>query len=326
MEPQQDVVWQTFTYRRAFPVSSTLSAGLHLMVIAAVLSGVITWLSRSGNEFVEFEPVVVVGPRGGGDSGSDERTALGTSPVTADQFQVVETNRRPIPRVTAQPELEPTVSEASPSTREIPDTDLLAGRLQKLSPLPNLQAAVRGLPTAPKGRGGVAAGAGDGKGQGEGAGDGDGPGGRLTTKQKRQLRWHLIFNISHAADYLDQLHRMKAIVGFQLADRSIHLITDLRRRPAVLQPTTQIPDRIFWMDDDPESIRTICEELRLSVSPTRVIAFFPESIEEELLRKEQAYGKRFGRVHEDDFVETTFRVTNDYGRIDISVIRQVGRP
>ncbi|MCX7702457.1 MAG: hypothetical protein N2039_16415, partial [Gemmataceae bacterium] len=232
MEPQQDVVWRKFAVRRAFPVSSTLSAGLHFLVIATVLSGVITWLSRGGHEFVEFEPVIVLGPQGGGDSGSDERTTLGTSPMTTDQFQVVETNRRPVPQVSAQPEVEPTVSELPHPTQEIPDTDLLARRLQKLSPLPNLQAAVRGLPTGSKGRGGVAAGAGDGQGRGEGTGAGDGPGGRLTTKQKRQLRWHLLFNISNAADYLDQLHRMKAIVGFQLADRSIHLITDLRKRPA----------------------------------------------------------------------------------------------
>lgn len=326
MEPQQDVVWHKFTVRRAFPISSSLSVVLHLGVLTILVSGVISWFGRSDHDLVEFEPVVVLGPPGGGGSGEDERTSQGTTPRSVDQFQVVESDRRPVPRVSIRPEVEPTIAETAPSMVEVPDADLLAGRFQKLTPLPNFQATIRGLPDAPKGRGEVARGTGDDQGRGEGAGPGDGPGGRLTTKQKRQLRWHLIFNISNAADYLDQLHRMKAMVGLQLADRSIHMLTDLRKRPAVLQKATQVPDRIFWMDDDPESIRTICEELQIPVSPIRVIAFFPEAIEEELLRKERAYGRRFGRVQEDDFVETTFRVTNDYGRIDISVVRQIGRP
>ncbi len=324
MEPN-DVVWHKFTVRRAFPISTILSASIHVGFLIVVISGVVSWLTNDRDEPIEFEPVVIYAPRGGGADGSEDQTSLGSATTWTDPFQAIEPSQRPTPRVTAQPEIVPMVAQQTDTSVEIPDTDLTSPRLKNLAPRPNLLTLVGGLPDALKGKGGRAVGHGDGKGRGDGNGEGDGPGGRLTVKQKRQLRWHLLFNISNAADYLDQLRRMKAIIGFQFPDRSIHLIADLQKRPAPLQRVAQVPDRIFWMDDDPDSVRSICDELRVTPLPQRVVAFFPEAIEEELLRKERSYGQRFGRTHEDDFVETVFRVTNDYGRIDITVVRQVGR-
>src|SRR5204863_6575436 len=125
--------------------------------------------------------------------------------------------------------------------------------------------------------------------------------GRLSQKQKRQLRWTLLFSTRGAADYLDQLSRLKAIIGVQYPDKSIKLITDLRKRPAKLEAGERVPDRIFWMDDAADGVKAMAEELGIKPMPWRLIAFFPASLEEELLRREKAYGKRFGRESEDYF-------------------------
>jgi hypothetical protein len=41
-----------------------------------------------------------------------------------------------------------------------------------------------------------------------------------------------------------------------------------------------------WIDDKPESVRKLAEALRLATTPKHIIAFFPERLEKELLRKE----------------------------------------
>ena len=53
-------------------------------------------------------------------------------------------------------------------------------------------------------------------------------------------------------------------------------------------------------------LKTLCSNQLFSApftqpsKPWRVIAFFPAAIEDELLRKERAYGKRFGRESEEE--------------------------
>jgi hypothetical protein len=328
MEQPADVRWQNYSIRRALPISVSLSLFLHVSFILIVITGIFAWLTRSRNESIEFEPVVLIGPVGGGVSGLVEQTGTGHLTQGPDRIETIDSAEHLPPKVSMQPVIEPTVPPMLPTEPPvISESDLVASRLRNLSAIPSIRSFIEGLPTGQSKRPGRAEGARDGQGRrdGTGEGEGDGPSGRLTTKQKRQLRWHLLFDISNAADYLDQLHRMKAIVGVQYPDRSIRLITDLKKRPAILRPEAQVPDRIFWMDDDPVSIRTICDELGIAPGPVRVIAFFPESLEEELLRKERAYGQRFGRSHEDEFVETVFRVTNSYGQMEIRVVRQIGK-
>ena len=117
---------------------------------------------------------------------------------------------------------------------------------------------------------------------------------------------------------------MGAIIGVQYGDKSIKLITDLKARPARLKSGDAIPDRLFWMDDNRETVQSMANELQLRDDPWRLIAFFPDKIEGELLRKELLFGKKFGRETEDDIALTVFRVDNDYGQIRISVIKQEG--
>ena len=69
-----------------------------------------------------------------------------------------------------------------------------------------------------------------------------------------------------------------------------------------------MPGRIFWMDDNPESVRAMATELQLDMRPWRIIAFFPAWVEKKLLERELAYGKSYGRNTEEMIKETKFRV------------------
>jgi hypothetical protein len=326
-DADDDLVWLKYSSRRALPISVSTSAVIHIGVIAAVLLGVLSLFARKPQELVEFEPVIIAEAPGGGMGGTDAQTGHGEPTRPADATAVVAPQSRlplnmpkePLPEVKPQPPTEPVVAA---------DTDErspLEKRFENLPPMTSVRPLLKGLLDGPPGKTGVAHGTGQGTGTGPGIGDGDGSAGRLSQKQKRQLRWTLLFSVRGSADYLDQLARMKAIIGVQYPDKSIKLVTNLRQRPAKLEPGDRVPDRIFWMDDNPEAVRAMAEELGIKPVPWRVIAFFPASLEDELLRREQAYGKRFGRESEDDFQETVFRVEEHYGNIDISVVRQVGK-
>ena len=78
------------------------------------------------------------------------------------------------------------------------------------------------------------------------------------------------------------------------------------------------------MDDNAESVKAMSAELGLSTIPWRLIAFFPDKIEDELAQ-EKLYGKSYGRETEDDIRETVFRVEDDYGRFDYRCCGRKGR-
>src|SRR5262245_23862389 len=316
-----------YSSRRALPISFTTSVAIHAGVIAAVLLGFLTLFASKTPPMVEFEPVIIAEAPGGGMHGTDAQTGRGEPTRPVDATGVVAPQSR-LPIVMPKEPL-PVVKHPEP-TEPVATTDAdprspLERRVNNLAPMNSVRPLLKGLLDGPTGKVGVAHGTGQGTGTGPGTGDGDGSAGRLSQKQKRQLRWTLLFSVRGAPDYLDQLSRMKAIIGVQYPDKSIKLITNLRERPAKLEPGDRVPDRIFWMDDNVEAVRSMADELGIKPVPWRVIAFFPASLEDDLLRREKAYGKRFGRESEDDFQETVFRVEEHYGNIDISVIRQTGK-
>lgn len=326
-EPQDAVIIK-YTREREFPLSAIWSVFLHGSILAIILFGLgASWFNRERPP-VKIEIVDLVGAPGGGANGADEGARPGalTGPDQAAPIQDIQ--RVPLPnlggvdppKITSKPE-QPLI------TQEVDPRAATEQNVSKLPALPNLSNMMRGLKGGDINNKGIAGrGPGDGSGTGPGKGPGHGVAGRmdLTPSQKRQLRWTLLFRISSAANYLDQLRRMDAILGVQYDDQSIKLITNLEKRPAKLEPGDRVPNRIFWMDDNVESVRSIATELGIAKAPWRLIAFFPDKIENELLRKEKAYGKIYGRETEDDIRETVFRVDDDYGQIRISVVRQEG--
>src|SRR5262245_32852512 len=324
-EPQDAIVIK-YTREREFPLSAVASVFLHISILALILLGVLSLFAHK-QKTIDFEVVELEFAPGGGANGADDGARPG--PVTGqDKISAVDNQPRvPLPSLASQ-EL-PKVSQppSEPAITQIDPRGAAERSVDKIPALPNLKPLLKGLPDGLPGKTGTAGrGPGRGPGTGPNEGPGDGAAGKmLTEKQKRQLRWTLLFSTSGAANYLSQLRRMDAILGVQYLDQSIKLITDLNRRPAVLEAGDKVPNRIFWMDDNAESVKSMSAELGLSTMPWRLIAFFPDKSEDELARKEKLYGKAYGRETEDDIRETVFRVEDDYGTIRLSVLRQEGK-
>jgi len=78
-------------------------------------------------------------------------------------------------------------------------------------------------------------------------------------------------------------------------------------------------ERIFWIDDKPESVRSLAEALQLDRVPVRFVAFFPRQFEEELLRKEL----RFQNKKEHEIRKTIFQMQRRGNRYEAVVREQI---
>jgi hypothetical protein len=61
--------------------------------------------------------------------------------------------------------------------------------------------------------------------------------------------------------------------------------------------------RIFWMESNGRTLRSLAEELGLKQTPRHIVVFLPRYIEDELRRKELAYEGR----QEEEIDETSFK-------------------
>ncbi len=69
-------------------------------------------------------------------------------------------------------------------------------------------------------------------------------------------------------------------------------------------------NRIFWVDDRPESVRSLMGALNYHQVPTHFVAFMPLELEQELFELE----KKFAGRSEDQIDSTTFRVVRSGNR------------
>ncbi|MBV9124917.1 MAG: hypothetical protein JO112_16305 [Planctomycetes bacterium] len=134
----------------------------------------------------------------------------------------------------------------------------------------------------------------------------------MTIRQKRVLRWTMIFNTENGADYLKQLEYFKAIVAIPLPQGQNQFeLLDLSKKPAVPRQVSYEElgklKHIFWVDNQPQSVRSLAEALKLPFPPSMMVAFFPLSFEQELLTKEH----NFQGLAEEDIKETKFKVVRD---------------
>ena len=126
----------------------------------------------------------------------------------------------------------------------------------------------------------------------------------LNEREKRMLRWAMKFRTHNPSDYLRQLRALGAVLAFQDGPGSFEVV-DLTKRS--LRPErSDLSDmkKIWWIDDNPRSVQGLLAVLRLPVPASRMIAFFPKQVEDELAQKELAYR----HLKEDDIFETTFAV------------------
>ncbi|MFL5340833.1 MAG: hypothetical protein ACJ8F7_11855 [Gemmataceae bacterium] len=312
-------IWKNFTHDREFPVSTVASITIHLLVGGLLIAAYFS--DRNKTDTIEWESIVIAEPPGAGNGGTEPVLKHG-NPLGADVAEAIE--KRPARPPEEVDIIKPTVPPAEPLV--LPDNagGPLTPSAKPRIALPKLASLLKGVETgnASRGTGGPGpATGGIGKGT-SGSGTGPDGGGRISQKTKRQLRWTLLFSTTGPADYLGQMTTLKAELGVQARDSTIRMIRDLARRPARLESSRPPAERIFWMDDNPESVQALAAELQIGAAPWRVIAFFPESLEKLLLDKELLYGKAFNRNSEDDIQETKFRVEFRYGQPRISVVEQ----
>jgi hypothetical protein len=143
-------------------------------------------------------------------------------------------------------------------------------------------------------------GSGGGKDKGRGKGRDRGTGNKKGTleqkiqREKRQLRWRVLFNTRSGSDYQNQLYALRAILvvaEFQPGSNTNLMYRKVIRNVAQTPANPQNEDvrkiqGIFWIDDKPESIQSLARALGIRPPPL-FACFFPDRVEADLRRLER---------------------------------------
>ncbi len=150
------------------------------------------------------------------------------------------------------------------------------------------------------GKGGTGTIAGTGPGPGTG---GDPSNDSSDKRHKRMMRWSMRFDTRNSGDYLRQLEALGAVLAIPDGPNSYKVVELTKKpfRPEIQDVSTN--KKIWWFDNNPDSVRGLMKAMDLPFRPQRVVAFIPQEVEEELAKKELETG-----LKEDDIFETTFGV------------------
>lgn len=323
--PSEQTVWQKYSPHHEFPLSVVGSFCLHALGIGLLL--LLVFLAALGlvknRDPLPMEPIAMGG--GGGMPGAGTGTGTSEAPrenVNPDAAAPPEnpppvTPLKDLPRVKVDPIEFPEFKNDPDAMRMIEESNLAAAALAKLGKDARKQ-LMQGLGTA--GQGGTGRDGGKGTGTDKGSGPGVGPGdGKMNARTQRVLRWIMMFDTLNGNDYANQLQALGAILGIPAPENQYTIVRDLKARPATgkIEDLRQI-QRIFWVDDVPDSVRALSTALQLPQVPPHIVAFFPERLEAELLKKELAFrGKK-----EHEIKETRFRVVRKGSSYEAVVVDQ----
>ena len=337
--PPDERFWQRYSPHGELPLSSASSLAIHLLVLGLMM--LLAWMAIAVFSHTSRSlPVEAVrfGGGGGNPHGVGDAANKGT-PVEAggpaEEKPTGPVAEEPI----ARPELKP---DAAPkeqfkfdeaATRYIHRSDSDGAKaFQKLN---QANQRVRLPDKEPKesgyGKGGKGSGGGSGEGVGKGTGSGRGEGsGTLTQREKRMLRWSMVFDTNSGRDYVLQLKGLGAILAVPVREQGdkpdYKIIRDLNARPAKLldEDLSQI-QRIYWVDDKPQSVNDVMAILgvQLPRPPSHFVAFMPEELEQKLFKLEKDWLAKInpGRT-EDDIVETRFRIKHIGSKYEPEVTSQ----
>jgi hypothetical protein len=325
LAPPEERFWKRYSPHGEAPLSWAGSFTLHALVGGTLLLfGVyLASVLFPPNRTLPIEPVRLIAGGGGrpggvGDApgigkGSEDTSQAGTDDETL-PGQEDNTPKRP---ALNKVEADKVTEKFDPdSVRVIQDTS--TGRSYA-----RLQETVRdklkladGM-TPGKGRGGPGKDGGKGSGKGKGEGPGTGPGKAkvsLTMREKRMLRWHMRFLARNGPEYLAQLRGLGAILAIPVREGpepEYKIVRDLRPGAQLLDEDISKIQRIYWIDDKPNSVADIMRALGLRLNPSRFVAFMPEKLEESLYKMEKRYAENvlgLRPFNEDRIDETNFRV------------------
>ncbi len=310
--PPDEAFWQRYSPHHEFPVSSVVSFTLYF------LAGAILWVAFNYLHIVfpskggmEVEPIAFAGGGGGGDGGTGGDNAKGRE-EDVQKYDGTEENLpetlKPKERLTDMPR-----TEVKPS--ELPEFDPKDTETQRYIEQGTQQvtalARISGDARARLSEGLREPGSGGGKDGGrdgskdKGVGPKTGGAAMQTDRVKRQLRWRIDFPKINDEDYRAQLHAMGAMIAVPEGNGQYRLIRDLSQKPAAgkVEDLAQLK-RMFWIDNDAKSVGSLVRSLALPVVPDHIVAFFPEKVEADLLRKELKFAGR----KESEIIETRFKV------------------
>jgi hypothetical protein len=325
--PPDEQFWKKYSPHYELPISSLSSLLAHgLLVAVLIIGGVLAAkLGLDGGKPPDTEAIVIAGG-GGHKEGVGNAPGTGVLPSGKD---VVTPQEPPPPVVGPAPprqDLKPPEVKPQPlvtnrddaSDRAVADNEKARGAAAQA--VASARQQLEGL-LAGKGQGGPGSGGGLGKGTGTGQGDLEGPGrGKIGARNKRQQRWTMIFNTRDGQDYIRQLQSLRAIVAIPGPDNTYMVYEDLAKPPVqkTMDDLSKI-DRIYWIDDNPQSVDSFARALKLPSKPELIAAFFPYEFEQELADKERKHLRR-GSV--DDILWTKFQVVRAGGRYDVQVVDQ----
>ncbi len=338
--------WIRYSPHHEFPLSTVTSVALHALGFGLLLLGVVFYLNHSEAQHrpLNIQPMhLVQGGEGEGTGapltgggrgipgGQPNGPPNGSNPPPPEDVQgrgntskPVKPESNPMPSLPAaenpresfdgplfeqNPEVKALIDRGNEAARQ---TAQLDKRIRAL-----LKGAMTPAPAPQRGEGGP--------GKNGGPGNGDGPGkGNLTLREKRLLRWvvHFPHTKHDFGPYVHQLQYLGAYIGVPDPENpsQILLYKDLSHLP--LQGATNDLkglDRIYWHDEDPQSVRGLAAALGIRPTPNMIFAFFPKEFEEKLVRLEESWrGKT-----EDQIDMTVFRLVEVApGRWEPQVVEQ----
>jgi hypothetical protein len=307
--PKPDVdspFWTKYSQHHEMPISGLASLAWH--ILAAVLIVALAFvISRRDDADMPIESVTVGGgggsPQGVGPGRGDAGLVEAAAPRDLPPDAVLP--KEPLADITDlkinPADLLKDLNLDQEAAREM--TKVIERGTQASRKLKDLDKKTReGL--LGQGKGGPGSGGGSGTGDGPGSGGGEGP----TTgniRAARKLRWTIMFNTVSGYDYLRQLDTLGAILAVKAPDGELKTIHHLLERPVKLETEDlQKLNRIFWIDDKPDTVEQLTAAMGLPFTPPQVIALFPYKFERELLDKELKFRNR----KETEIQETRFQI------------------
>jgi hypothetical protein len=331
--PMEEPIMIRYSPHHEFPLSTVTSVGLHALVIGLLIIGgiLVARLNWGGdvppppaNAVAMEEPAGGGGgnPNGVGKGPGDGATEGAPDAPLPDPNEVLDV-RPDSPRE----HLKEVRKDASqlPEFQDEEGKRLIEEGGKEVDKILRLNPEVRkklkeGL-AAGFGEGGSGRGGGRGTGIGPGQGGSVGPGsGNAEERVKRTMRWTILWNTRDGKDYIQQLMTFGAILAIpdNTAPDGFLVIRDLSQSPA--QPKAEDIakiHRIYWVGDEPQSVRTLFAALGLPPPPFYAVFFSPE-FEEKLLQLELNYrGKK-----ENEITETRFGVRRIQGTYEPYVLSQ----
>lgn len=332
--PPAEEFWHRYSPHHEFPLSSISSVTLHILVIVLLVLG--GWLAiklglMSDKTGLPVDAIILERGGGGGSlNGKEGATGSGDLPELADSKAdptkpINPINLPDLPETAVDPIKLPDFKDADGKRVIDPGARNLALEAAK-SLSEDARTKIFGS-VGDKGGGGdgTGGGTGSGKGKATGSGTGDGQKGKkLSERQKRMLRWTMIFNTRDGNDYATQLDALGAILAVPTTAEcnEFLVIRDLKARPA--QGKVEDPaalQRIYWIDDKPDSVSGLARALEIKNKPKLIIAFFPTELETKLAKLETDYAGRKG----DDIAETRFDVVRGSEGYEVKVTQQLAR-